>query len=64
MRTLLIALLLMFCFADGYSQSNRFEHLGSEDGLSQVTVTGIFQDELGRMWFATRDGLNLKRSLE
>jgi signal transduction histidine kinase/ligand-binding sensor domain-containing protein/DNA-binding response OmpR family regulator len=32
--------------------------LGIEDGLSQVTINDIYQDELGMMWFGTRDGLN------
>ena len=35
-----------------------FHHLSVEDGLSQVTVNDITQDELGFMWFATEDGLN------
>ena len=36
----------------------RFEHLTSEQGLSQNTVLCVFQDRRGFMWFATRDGLN------
>jgi ligand-binding sensor domain-containing protein len=40
------------------AQNFKFEHLGIENGLSQVTVNDIYQDEFGRMWFATRDGLN------
>lgn len=34
-----------------------FEHYGSEEGLSQQTITNILQDQKGFMWFATWDGL-------
>ena len=36
----------------------RFEHLGTNLGLSQSNVICIFQDSRGFMWFGTRDGLN------
>ncbi|MEM6795094.1 MAG: two-component regulator propeller domain-containing protein, partial [Acidobacteriota bacterium] len=36
----------------------RFERLDSEDGLSQMNVLDIAQDETGFMWFVTQDGLN------
>ncbi len=36
----------------------RFDHLSTNEGLSQSTVLDIFQDSQGFMWFATRDGLN------
>ena len=44
----------------GWSQSTplRFQHIGPEDGLSHQTVTSLFQDRLGFMWFGTIDGLN------
>ena len=35
-----------------------FKHLGKTDGLSQISVLSICQDELGRMWFGTLEGLN------
>ncbi|MEM8764359.1 MAG: two-component regulator propeller domain-containing protein, partial [Bacteroidota bacterium] len=34
-------------------------HLGTSDGLSQSSVIAMEQDDLGRMWLGTRDGLNL-----
>ncbi len=38
--------------------SLKFNHLTTNDGLSQGYVTAILQDRRGFMWFATRDGLN------
>lgn len=35
-----------------------FKHLGKSDGLSQISALTICQDELGRMWFGTLEGLN------
>jgi signal transduction histidine kinase/ligand-binding sensor domain-containing protein/DNA-binding response OmpR family regulator len=36
-----------------------FEYLGLKDGISQVSVTSMVQDEIGRIWIGTRDGLNV-----
>ena len=36
-----------------------FIDLNVNEGLSQCTVLSCIQDTLGRMWFATQDGLNL-----
>jgi ligand-binding sensor domain-containing protein/serine phosphatase RsbU (regulator of sigma subunit) len=36
----------------------KFQHLTTEEGLSQSTVDCILQDSRGFMWFGTRDGLN------
>lgn len=38
--------------------AKQFDHLGSEDGLSQVSVSAILQDRQGFLWFGTSDGLN------
>ena len=35
-----------------------FQHLSSEDGLSQDTVMSELQDAQGFLWFATEDGLD------
>ena len=35
-----------------------FERVSLEQGLSQSTVLGVFQDSRGFMWFGTEDGLN------
>jgi len=36
----------------------RFEHLSSEDGLSQNAGLAFFQDSRGYLWIGTQDGLN------
>ncbi|MCK4820548.1 hypothetical protein KA005_32585 [bacterium] len=36
----------------------KFEHLAMDDGLSSNSVSCIFQDSKGFMWFGTRNGLN------
>ncbi|OQY27891.1 MAG: hypothetical protein B6244_09070 [Candidatus Cloacimonetes bacterium 4572_55] len=35
-----------------------FEKIGVQDGLSQSSVSHIYQDQLGFMWFGSEDGLN------
>lgn len=43
-----------------YAQRDRlsFEHISIEQGISQNTITAIYQDSRGFMWFGTYDGLN------
>lgn len=36
-----------------------FKHIGMSDGLAQTSVMSIYQDQLGRMWFGTREGLTV-----
>lgn len=52
--------LLFFCTSlNVFSASDiYFSRLGIEQGLSQLSVNNIYQDELGSIWFATREGLN------
>lgn len=62
MKSLLIVfftLLLGSHMGFGQEKTYQFKHLNTSDGLSQSSVIAIEQDQLGRMWLGTRDGLNL-----
>ena len=41
-----------------FPTANQFEHLSTDDGLSNNSVTAILQDRAGFMWFGTKEGLN------
>lgn len=45
-------------FAQTRAPSFRFQHLGVEDGMSDVFVSDILQDESGFIWIGTQYGLN------
>ncbi|QYJ78589.1 EAL domain-containing protein [Shewanella acanthi] len=36
----------------------KFEHIRSEDGLNQNTITSLFMDNAGMLWIGTQDGLH------
>jgi len=52
-------ILFLFSSLEFLAQSRIiFNHLTIEDGVSQSSVTCVFQDRKGFMWFGTQDGLN------
>ncbi|WP_282124145.1 hybrid sensor histidine kinase/response regulator transcription factor [Algibacter mikhailovii] len=52
-------ILIILSFFVGHAQNSvKFDHLNTENGLSQSDVNTIFQDDEGFMWFGTHDGLN------
>jgi diguanylate cyclase (GGDEF)-like protein len=53
------ALLFTPLFASASIDNVRFERFFVEQGLSQQTITAIYQDSRGFMWFGTQEGLNL-----
>ncbi|WNJ20070.1 two-component regulator propeller domain-containing protein [Pontibacter sp. G13] len=57
---LLATVLILSGVNSGWSQSREiiFDHLSTEDGLSQNDVNCILQDRKGFMWFGTNDGLD------
>jgi ligand-binding sensor domain-containing protein/signal transduction histidine kinase/DNA-binding response OmpR family regulator len=60
MRLSFITILLFLSTLIVYGQdiNLRFQHITSEQGLSQNTVDCIMQDSRGFMWFGTWNGLN------
>jgi len=56
LKKLFLCLLTLLCASLCHSQETRF--IGIEDGLSNNTVTSIYKDQSGFMWFGTFDGLN------
>lgn len=59
-RNIFLAFFLFGAGIASYSQyfDFSFEHLTTEDGLSNDVVNAIVQDKTGFMWFGTNDGLN------
>lgn len=53
-----LTLLFSFISILTFAQNIHFQTIGVENGISQPTVTSIYQDEFGIMWIGTKDGLN------
>lgn len=51
--------LLVILMAAIPARGEYFRHLSLADGLSQPSVIAILQDRFGRMWFGTREGVNV-----
>ena len=49
---------LLFIFTC-QAQNLYFKHLGIADGLSQIRIQTIYQDEIGAVWLGTSERLNL-----
>lgn len=54
-----VLVVLCLLYAIQTASAVYMKHLGMSDGLSQVSVMSIYQDELGRMWFGTREGISI-----
>lgn len=39
------------------SDKVEFSHIGIKDGLSQITINGLYQDENGTLWIGAKDGI-------
>lgn len=50
--------LLSFIVLPTFASDFVFKHFDTNDGLTQNSVLSITQDQLGFMWFGTRNGLN------
>ncbi len=58
MRVLIAFLLVVPMFSYAQPKTLKVEHIGTQQGLSQVNVSAIIQDSKGFIWVGTRDGLN------
>ncbi len=61
LKRIIFFILLQFLFSgvvNAQFPKLSFQRIGVDQGLSQGSVFGIYQDSLGFMWFATADGLN------
>ena len=61
MQKLIIRLFFILAgaaFANVHGQNITFNHLTTEDGLSQFSVNSLYIDENGILWIGTREGLN------
>ncbi|MEM6800448.1 MAG: two-component regulator propeller domain-containing protein, partial [Bacteroidota bacterium] len=65
-KILLIWALFLCTLTAVFAQPTRyyFDHLSTNEGLSQNDVNCILQDRTGFMWFGTNDGLNLYNGYE
>lgn len=57
MKRLVITLVCLLTVLNAYPIY--FKHIGIQEGLSQLSVMSIYQDDLGRMWFGTREGISM-----
>lgn len=57
-KLIVIIIAAAFSFSASQSKEFVFERFSLEQGLSQSSVTAIYQDSKGFLWFATGNGLN------
>lgn len=59
MKRCMLLIILGYCFWHSiHANDIYFYHIGLRDGLSQINIMSIYQDELGAMWFGSTEGLN------
>ena len=56
-KILLVASFLLLLLST-HANTAYFKHLSVQDGLSQVNIISIYQDETGALWFGSFEGIN------
>lgn len=56
-KILLLASFLLLLIS-AHANTAYFKHLSVQDGLSQVNIISIYQDETGALWFGSFEGIN------
>lgn len=54
----ILTILISILSVSGMAQNITFRNLTPENGLSQISVNDLYQDERGFIWIATREGVN------
>lgn len=57
-RELCVLVMIFLCRSGVEGQDPRFQHLTTEDGLSDNAVTCVYEDRGGSIWVGTENGLN------
>ncbi|PCJ00616.1 MAG: hypothetical protein COB15_02260 [Flavobacteriales bacterium] len=57
-KTILLALSILICWVNTFSQTHVYKHYGTEDGLPSSEVYTAFQDSKGYIWFASDAGVS------
>lgn len=58
MKHILFVMLLLSLLLESKANKVYFNNLSVEDGLSQVNIYSIYQDETGALWFGSLEGIN------
>lgn len=57
--TILFQISFLCCAMTSATRSYIFNHLSTDDGLSQLSINALYVDEHGMLWIGTRVGLNV-----
>lgn len=58
MRKFYLSIIFILLAGPFFSGNLVFRHIDNRDGLSQINILSIYQDETGAIWFGSSEGLN------